>query len=131
MRPEQLLAAADDLLGWPEATTAGVWPRAAALLARQALEDGMDRFWDTSAPGLEVCSARAQLLCLGLLAKDEEIGEEASHAWWALSRACHHHAYELPPTVDELRGWCITVESILDRLATSRRPNHIGLDERP
>jgi hypothetical protein len=25
-------------------------------------------------------------------------------AWWALSRACHHGSYELPPTATELEG---------------------------
>jgi len=25
-------------------------------------------------------------------------------AWWALSRACHHGSYELPPTAPELES---------------------------
>ena len=37
MTPEDLLASARDLIDRPDATTVGVWPRTAALLARQAL----------------------------------------------------------------------------------------------
>jgi hypothetical protein len=36
MTPEDLLIAARRLIRRPDAATAGVWPRAAALLARQA-----------------------------------------------------------------------------------------------
>jgi hypothetical protein len=36
MTPEELLTAARQLIQRPDAATAGVWPRAAALLARQA-----------------------------------------------------------------------------------------------
>ena len=38
MTAEELLAAARRLVDRPDAAMAGVWPRAAALLARQALE---------------------------------------------------------------------------------------------
>jgi hypothetical protein len=43
MTPEELLAAARRLIERPDAATAGVWPRAAALLTRQALEQTMAR----------------------------------------------------------------------------------------
>jgi hypothetical protein len=36
--------------------------------------------------------------------RDQEAARDASYAWSALSRACHHHAYELPPTASELRA---------------------------
>ena len=45
MTPEELLAAARRLVERPDAVTAGVWPRAAALLARQALEVAMAALW--------------------------------------------------------------------------------------
>ncbi len=40
-------------------------------------------------------------------------------AWSALSRACHHHPYEIDPTAEELRGWI----KVADRLteAVERR----------
>lgn len=40
MTAAETLAVAQGLLQKPEAGTAGIWPRAAALLARQALEQG-------------------------------------------------------------------------------------------
>jgi hypothetical protein len=89
-----------------------LWPRAAALLARQALEGGLDDFWLRQAPGVEECSAKAQLLCLPTYL-DKEIARKADHAWVTLSRATHHHPYELAPTAAELRGWVEDVEDVL------------------
>jgi hypothetical protein len=103
--PLDLVAAARDLLAVPDAATAGMWPRAAALLGRQALELSMRRLWALRAPGLEDTSARCQLLCLQSLLGDRVLAGRAAHAWWALSHAGHHHAYELPPTHGELNGW--------------------------
>ena len=42
----------------------GVRPRAAALLARQAVEDAMARVLSVRAPGAEHCANRPRLLCL-------------------------------------------------------------------
>lgn len=100
----ELLANADQILDEPRAATAGVWPRAAALLARQAIEVAMFEFWMVRAPGVEWCSTHAQLLCLPEYMRDREVAESASLAWNSLSRICHHHPYELLPTAGELRG---------------------------
>ena len=108
-----LIGEARTLLERPEAATAGVWPRATAVLARQAIESAMRELWCLHAPGLESCSARAQLLCLGEYLRDEELAAAVSNAWGALSRACHHHPYEIDPTAEELRGWI----RVADRLA--------------
>ena len=43
-------------------TLVGVWPRAAALLARQAVEDAMARVLSVRAPGAEHCANRPRLL---------------------------------------------------------------------
>jgi len=114
-----LLAAAHSLLAYSDAATAGLWPRAAALLARQALEQGLNDFWLERAPGVEDSSRRSQLLCLRSYA-DEQLAEEASHTWAALSRACHHHAYELSPTASELERWMRSVTDVVDSLEKSR-----------
>jgi hypothetical protein len=45
MNAEDLLAATRRLVEHPDAGTAGVWPRAAALLARQALELAIAGLW--------------------------------------------------------------------------------------
>jgi hypothetical protein len=104
------------LLQYSDPATAGIWPRAASFLARQALEQNLEAFWQHRAPGVERASARAQLLCLRGYA-DEETAESAAHAWHALSRACHHHAYELAPTGQELSNWIADVERVADALS--------------
>jgi hypothetical protein len=114
--PRDLLDEAVDLLVRPDPVTAGLWPRAAALLARQALELGIEDVWKVRAPGIELCSTRAQLLCLETFLRDSELATNASHAWWALTQACHHRAYELAPTASELSNW---IEVIRKLLATS------------
>jgi hypothetical protein len=101
--PEKLLSAARSLLERPDARTAGLWPRAAAHLARQALELLLDEFWRTKAPGTENTSTRAQLICLSSYLGGNGLASRVAFAWNALSHACHHHAYELAPTASELR----------------------------
>ena len=53
-----LVSTARDLLERPDSHTAGIWPRATALLARQALESALDDLWRSRAPGVERCSTR-------------------------------------------------------------------------
>jgi hypothetical protein len=45
-----------------------------------------------------------------------EIAALTGSAWHGLSRAMHHHTYELPPTAAELQGWLDDTASVLDRL---------------
>jgi hypothetical protein len=116
VHPSGLLTAARDLLRYSDPATAGMWPRAASYLARQALEQSLEEFWQHRAPGVERASVRAQLLCLRSYA-DEEIAESAAHVWHALSRACHHHPYELAPTGQELSNWITDVERVADALS--------------
>ena len=118
----ELLAHADLILNEPRASAAGVWPRAAALLARQAIETAMWEFWMVRAPGLEWCSTHAQLLCLPEYMRDREIAESASLAWNSLSRICHHHPYELLPTAGELRALLDTARRFAGALATDQGP---------
>lgn len=108
-----LLRVARRLLERPDRATAGIWPRAVSLLTRQALEQSIDNFWRVRAPGLERCSMRAQLICLPTYLRDEtELAKKLSYDWAALSRACHQHSYELPPTSEELNQWIATVERL-------------------
>lgn len=88
----------------------GVWPRAAALLGRQALETAIDHV----EPSLREATARARLLCLPELV-GEDLAHDVAHAWSALSRATHHHAYDLPPTADELLTWLEVVDRMVQR----------------
>jgi hypothetical protein len=104
MTPSKLdiVKAARELLDRTDTATAGLWPRATALLGRQAIEGAMADLWKLRAPGVEKCSARAQLLCLQIYLGDEQLSERVAYAWSALSHACHQHPYELSPTSPEL-----------------------------
>jgi hypothetical protein len=107
----RLVSAARDLIRDDDATTAGLWPRAAALLARQGLELAMVRLWEVTAPGLERTPMRCQLLCVGDMLNDRELGGRATLTWNSLSNACHHRVYELPPTASELN---LALETVWD-----------------
>jgi hypothetical protein len=109
-----LVTVARDLLERSDPMTAGIWPRATALLARQALEAALDDLWRIRAPGIEHCSVRAQLLCLPYYVNGAaELADRVGYAWAGLSRACHQHPYELSPTASELLGWLTTVEQLV------------------
>lgn len=115
MNSSELLKNARDLIRYADPATGGRWPRASALLARQALEGALDDYWRAVAPGVERTSARAQFLCLRQFT-DEETAERAYFAWTALSRACHHHVYELAPTAEELARWMEDVERVVNAM---------------
>ncbi len=83
--------------------------RAAALLARTALEGIVDERLTHLGPGLSECSMRVRLICLRTLVDADE-GAKAAWAYGGLSSACHHHAYELAPTATE-------VEYLIDAVA--------------
>jgi hypothetical protein len=114
--PEQLIVQARALVAGGSPGTAGLWPRAAALLARQALEGAVDRLWAVRAQGMEQASARAQLSCLAEYLRDPPLAGEVAFTWSALSHACHHHAYELGPTAEELEARFAVVDRLVTRL---------------
>ena len=117
LSPAALLAEARVLIGRPDASTAGVWPRTAALLARQALEEAVNRCWAASpatAPMLEA-SMWARLACLPAYVPGTE-ARQAVFAYAALSSACHYHPYELAPTAAELSGWIDDVAELVGEL---------------
>ena len=106
----------------PRADLVGTWPRASAILGRQALEIALGQLWARAAPGVENASARAQLTCLPEYV-DAELASRVRYSWHALSTACHHHAYELPPVASELNGWLDDVEVLIDEVRRlHRRP---------
>ncbi|MBM3673042.1 MAG: hypothetical protein FJW86_12805 [Actinobacteria bacterium] len=115
----ELLDVARRLSAYPPADLAGRWPRAVALLTRQSLEIAIDDFWADRATAVAQSRAwRPKLLCLETYLKDPELGREINQLWAALSRACHVHAYELDPTIDELRGWMDAVTEVELQLRT-------------
>jgi hypothetical protein len=111
---QPLLDLARGLLGRADPKTAGLWPRAAALLGRQALEEGLDAYWSARGIPLAPCPTRPQLICLRTYLPDPSLAARLHHTWSALSDACHHHAYELAPTAEELGRLFDTVGELLE-----------------
>ena len=119
--PEDLLDTAHELLSRPDAKAKGIWPRAAAHLCRQSLEAVLQEFWKKRLPGLEASSMRAQLACLSTYLDDPALSGRIAYTWSALSRACHHHTYELAPTGVELEAWLDTVRALFrNQIRTAR-----------
>lgn len=126
--PRWALAQAHTMLERGSDVTAGRWPRAAALLARQALEEQVARWCSELSPEVAHVSRRAQLLCLSSVV-EPGFARDAAHVWSALSNACHHHAYELPPTADELRGWFEVVDRLIATTDADAGPPPAAQDE--
>ena len=97
----------------------GVWPRATALLTRQALEEAMDRLWVGRLAGMERTNRSTQLACLGHILVDQTLVSGVRNAWHSLSRACHHHHYELVPIAAELERWIRQTERLVQALDSS------------
>jgi hypothetical protein len=115
--PQALIAAARDLTRVEDQRTAGLWPRAAALLVRQAMEGSMRELWRLRAPGLEATTMRCQLLCLGDFIHDPELAGRLSITWVGLSRVCHVRIYDLAPTLEELDTWLLSAGELADAVA--------------
>ena len=108
----QLAATARTLMRFESAGSAGLGPRAAAMLGRQALELAMQSVWAVTAPGMDRMSARCQRLCIGAMVNDHELGQRVEWAWHLLSGACHHRVYDLPLAVPDLVSALQTVEAL-------------------
>jgi hypothetical protein len=100
-----------ELLGYAEKVLDGTvslgarGPRTAALLARRAFEDWLDEIsapWSTQVGSDRPPTTSSKLVVLGAL-HGIELGERARRVWHGLSRAVHHHAYELQPSAVEVR----------------------------
>jgi len=119
MTVADLLAEARLMLDDPRRSTISAWPRAATLLARQAVETALSAFWAIRAPGVGRLNMRAQLGCARVYLNPDLAGDLA-YTWHGLSRATHHHPYELDPTRDELASLLGAAERLvigLDRAA--------------
>ena len=78
-------------------------PRTDALLARSALEEWVEEQSETwSSPNLGYPTFKSKLVALAVL-REPTVGELARRVWHGLSRAVHHHAYELQPSAAEIR----------------------------
>jgi hypothetical protein len=97
-----LLAPARALLDGRTPIPAGQRAFLAAALARQALEDTVERLCAHrfGAVGHPVTMG-SRLIMLGTVL-DQQTMRAIEIAWAELSAACHHHAYELTPTTAEI-----------------------------
>lgn len=115
-----LVSAARDLIRIDDVRTSGLWPRAAAMLCRQAIETSMTDLWDLRCPGLRETSSKCQLLCLGDFLHQAELAGRVNLSWEGLSRACHIRAYELAPTAEELNSWLECAWELADAVERGR-----------
>ncbi len=106
-----LLTAARITVEKPDAGLDDAWPRAAALLTRQALELVIDATLASRIPDLDGVAMRVKLACLTELT-DPTAAHEAAWLWARLSSACHHHPYDLAPTGAELTEWITRVSAL-------------------
>jgi len=117
------LATADLMLTSVIRGTRGAWPRACAWLLRHELEAAMDRYWSRVCPAIGRSTVQRPKLLLLAHYAGPELGGRAGYLWWALSRAGHHHPYELGVTAAELtrlRVEVIAVVALLDRSEVPR-----------
>lgn len=120
--PHDLIAVARDLARVDDSRTVGLWPRAAAMLCRQAIEASLEDLWRLRCPGLAQTPARCQLICLPAFLGDRALAGRVGVCWDGLSRACHLHVYELAPTAEELGGWLACAWELADAVERLRPP---------
>lgn len=116
----KLLQLADGIIRRPDGVMVGRWPRAAAALGRQSIESSLVAYWQQVEPSIAVSSKRAQLLSLPVYFPDEELAEQVYSTWASLSRVCHYHPYELPPTEPELRNMLAVAAEFANTVASER-----------
>jgi len=106
-----LLARARALLDSPDPAAVGSSARLAAFLTRQAVEDLIDNRC-AALGGVQRIDAtmKAKLAIIKSLDRSAD-GAVLIGAWHHLTGFCHQHAYELSPTVAEVREQCLAVES--------------------
>ena len=122
MTVDEQLQWARRMLDHADAATAGIWPRASALLARHALEELLEAFWTVHAPPLARANRRAQMVALRGYPAVAAAVPSIRVAYAGLSSGCHHHPYELPPTRAELDGLIAVVEGFAVTVAKAVQP---------
>ncbi len=111
--PPATLAAGARRALQPSAGWGSAWPRAAAFLARQALEDAVATVWHGQVLPMRSANATAQMVSLPFYLDDPDLARRVRQCWCSLSNACHAHPYELAPTVSELEGWLGVVDELV------------------
>ena len=120
---DELLDDADRLIRSRESS----WPRGSALLGRMALEEWVRTHAMALDAGLALASMRSQLLCISVRVGAEQ-SARASYLWFALSSACHHHAYELSPTRKEIGALIRDVREVVEPPQANDAPPSLQQD---
>ncbi len=105
MTPPELVAYAQRLLDGLGDSTSGNSSRLAAVVARQAVEMWVEQRCAAVGADCDRATMRSRLAILRAL-DDRERTDRMASLWHQLSGCCHQHAYELSPTVGEVRGLC-------------------------
>lgn len=109
--PASLLAQASAVL---EGATAHS-NRAACWIARAALESTVDDLLNAQHNPAPDATMRSKLTVLQVtFGQHNDVPARADYAWNGLSRACHHHAFELTPTLTEVQHLIHLVETLTD-----------------
>lgn len=112
MTPLELLAYAQQLLVGLSSSTSGNSSRLAAVVARQAVEECVNQRCIAVGAPCERATMRSRLALLKAL-DDPQLADQLASLWHQLSACCHQHAYELSPTVGEVRALCEGVGAVV------------------
>lgn len=109
---DALMARAGDLLDAPAPAAAGNAARLAAFLCRQAVEELIDtRCAELCGVQTVIGTWKAKLAVLKSLDR-APAGGTLVGAWHQLTSFCHQHAYQLSPTVAEVRAQLLAVKLV-------------------
>lgn len=114
MTPSERLDVAQGLLERSGEAMAGLWPRACAVLVRQALEGAVDAVLRERVPGGQAASWRVKFLCLGRAIGDEGKARELGYVWGRLSEVLHRGGGGLAASEVQLWGWVEVVRGVVD-----------------
>ncbi|PZU02174.1 MAG: hypothetical protein DI630_09350 [Gordonia sp. (in: high G+C Gram-positive bacteria)] len=107
----QLVREAERTLKGATGPGSGNSARLAAFVARQAVEAVVDNRLKAVGAECPIASMRSRLAVLKSLDGHERTAQ-LELVWSQLYACCHQHAYELAPTVSEMRTLCGTVLSL-------------------
>lgn len=101
----------------PISALGAAWDRAAAFLARQAIENAVAAAW--LAAGVDKTRLReldhaTRLRGLPALTGDRCLAEDVGLAWRHASRACHHAANRVPCPPDDIRRWAALATALAE-----------------
>ncbi len=120
MAPETLTEVAGLLANHGDRRLGSTRHIAAAMILRQVLEESLDGLWAAEEPGMASVSMRAQLIVLPWFL-EESLAGRVREVWNALSAACHHSAYELAPSRQEISFSIAVIEELAAAVAARAR----------